>query len=222
MISSKYNKLLTIVLIIVILGIVALLIYLGIDFYHKSQETSEGEELLGQFDDYINEQRNTVSTPTGSVEVPVNDVQTGTGDNNNNDDTGNLPTYNGYLVEGKMEIPKIDLECVILEAKVDTIQIGVGRLYGPGLNEIGNNVIIGHNYRNGTLFSDNDKLEIGDKIYITDTQNRRVEYEIYRKYITDANDFDYAERDTNGKREISLSTCTDDVSARLILWAAEV
>ena len=28
-------------------------------------------------------------------------------------------------------------------------------------------------------------------------------------------------RDTNGKREISLTTCTDDTSKRLIIWAEE-
>ena len=29
-------------------------------------------------------------------------------------------------------------------------------------------------------------------------------------------------RDTNGKREISLTTCTDDTRDRLIIWAREV
>ena len=47
------------------------------------------------------------------------------------------------------------------------------------------------------------------------------EYVIYKKYQTDSNDFSYATRTTNGKREISVSTCTDDSSARLILWAKE-
>ena len=40
-------------------------------------------------------------------------------------------------------------------------------------------------------------------------------------YETDPNDSDYMLRDTNGKREISLSTCTDDASARLVIWAVE-
>jgi hypothetical protein len=28
-------------------------------------------------------------------------------------------------------------------------------------------------------------------------------------------------RDTEGRREISLQTCTDDSSGRIIIWAAE-
>ena len=28
-------------------------------------------------------------------------------------------------------------------------------------------------------------------------------------------------RDVSGRREISLQTCTDDSSARIIIWAAE-
>ncbi len=100
--------------------------------------------------------------------------------------------------------------------------VAVGFIYGPGLNEVGNNVIIGHNFRDGRFFSNNDKLSIGDKIYITDLSNRRLEYKITKKYITDANDFSYAVRDTKGKREISLSTCTDDVSGRLVIWAEEI
>ena len=72
-----------------------------------------------------------------------------------------------------------------------------------------------YNYING------QKLNEGDVIYLTDTSGKRVKYVIYKKYQTDSNDFSYATRTTNGKREISVSTCTDDSSARLILWAKE-
>ena len=41
-------------------------------------------------------------------------------------------------------------------------------------------------------------------------------------YQTSSTDFGYAQRDTAGKREVSLSTCTDDVKARLIVCAKEV
>ena len=48
-----------------------------------------------------------------------------------------------------------------------------------------------------------------------------VEYLVYESYITTDTDFDYAVRDTKGKREISLSTCTTDPSTRLIILARE-
>lgn len=224
--NSKYNKVLTVILVIVILGIIGLLVYMGIDYYKKSQETSESDEILGQLDEYLNEEGGTGVLPGGDntniINVPVNEVVPGNTTDGGNGSSNQQLTYKGYAVNGKIEIPRIDLEYPILEATVDTIQVAVGFLYGPGLNEVGNNVIIGHNFRDGRFFANNDKLSIGDKIYITDLSNRRVEYEITKKYITDANDFSYAVRDTNGKREISLSTCTDDVSGRLVIWAAEV
>lgn len=101
------------------------------------------------------------------------------------------------------------------------MEVGIAMLYGPGVNKVGNTVLAGHNYRNGTFFSNNKKLNEGDVIYLTDTSGKRVKYVIYKKYQTDSNDFSYATRTTNGKREISVSTCTDDSSARLLLWAKE-
>lgn len=85
----------------------------------------------------------------------------------------------------------------------------------------GNTVLVAHNYRNGTFFSNNKKLAVGDKIYITDSTGEKVEYTIYNTYITSDSDFSYATRDTAGKREISLSTCTNDSSKRLVIWAKE-
>ena len=53
-----------------------------------------------------------------------------------------------------------------------------------------------------------------------DTTNK-IEYTITKTYTTTDMDFSYATRDTNGKREISLTTCTNDVNARLVIWAKE-
>ena len=60
-----------------------------------------------------------------------------------------------------------------------------------------------------------------DKVYITDVYGDRVEYTIYNIYETSPDDSDFIMRETNGKREISLSTCTDNSKARLIIWAVE-
>ena len=60
-----------------------------------------------------------------------------------------------------------------------------------------------------------------DLIYITDNDGNRVKYKVYNTYETSSTDFDYATRETQGKREITLSTCTDDVKSRIIVWARE-
>ena len=121
-----------------------------------------------------------------------------------------------------IQIPKINLKYPILEKVTKkSLETSVAFLYGPGLNEVGNNVIIGHNYRNGTMFSNLKKLSNGDAIYITDLTGRKIKYIIYKIYRTSGDDASYMTRNTNGKREISLSTCTDDSKARTIVWAKE-
>ena len=83
-------------------------------------------------------------------------------------------------------------------------------LTGVGLNKPGVTVIAGHNYRNGLFFSDNAKLSEGDKIYIADNNGQTITYAIYKKYQTTPEDASFSTVDTNGKREIVLTTCTDD------------
>ena len=70
-----------------------------------------------------------------------------------------------------------------------------------GLNNEGNSVIIGHNYRNGTMFSNVDKLTNGDYIYITDMTGRKVKYQIYSVYRASGSESEYITRNTNGLRE---------------------
>ena len=68
-----------------------------------------------------------------------------------------------------MTIPEIDFEYPILEKVTkNSIETAVAFLYGTGINQPGNSVIVGHNYRNGLFFSNIHKLENGDKIYIKD------------------------------------------------------
>ncbi|MBQ7410173.1 MAG: sortase [Clostridia bacterium] len=127
-----------------------------------------------------------------------------------------------YEVKGTIEIPKTGIKYPVLDSVTKrSLEIAVGIAYGPGLNQVGNTIIYGHNYRNGLFFSDNKKLTSGDVIYITDQYGEKVTYEIYNIYQTTANDASYFTRDTEGRREISLQTCTDDSSGRIIIWAAE-
>ena len=126
---------------------------------------------------------------------------------------------------GTMEIPKINFKYPVLEEpSKKAIEVAVAVLYpvGQELNTPGNIVIFGHNYRNGLFFSNNKKLEIGDKIYITDNNNKKVTYTIYNKFETNSEDTSFYQRDTAGKAEITLSTCTDNSdNQRLIILARE-
>lgn len=155
---------------------------------------------------------------------------------NNNNNTLNTTTttrkkeyMEDYEIIGKIEIPKTGLKCNILdETTPRSLEIAVTKIYTTnGLNQEGNTVIYGHNYRNSLFFSKNNLLQKGDKIYITDADQNKVIYEVYNTFETTSSDTTFYARsasDTEGKREITLSTCTDDASStdrRLIVQARE-
>lgn len=216
MFESKYNKVLTVILVIAIIAIIALLAFFGYDVYKKLSSKKAVAEVIDDFNNSITNSEDN-NTNEESVLPILNDTVS--------EDTTNgtkTVTYKGYNVVGTIEIPKIDLKYPILERVTsDSIELAVAVLYGPGPNQVGNTVIVGHNYRNGSFFGSNDKLALNDKIYITDTSGSKIEYNIYNIYETSPDDADYITRDTNGKREISLSTCTDNSKQRLIIWAVE-
>lgn len=227
MFNSKYSKLLTAILVIAIIAIIGLLTYIAIDWYKAYTTNADITDGLDQFDGYINNiisntETNTVDNTIIDPNIDENVVVENTTGNTTGDTTTSAPTYKGFNMVGKIEIPKTNVEYPVLEEVTpNSIEASVAVLYGPGINQIGNTVIIGHNFRNGTFFSNNNRLSIGDEIYLTDLEGTRIKYTIYKKYITGTDDFDYAVRDTNGKREVTLSTCTDDGSERIIIWAEE-
>lgn len=230
MLNSKYSKVLTIILILAIVVIVGLLIFVGVDWYKAYSTAKDTQNSLGQFNSYIENNQNNDNNANfennidnnNIIEEPNNNnIIEEPSDNNNNSNSEGL-TYKGFKVAGVIEIPKTKVKYNVLDdPSAKAMEVGITIIYGPGLNQTGNTVLAGHNYRNGTFFSNNNKLSSGDKIYITDLSGKKVTYTIYKKYKTDPNDFSYATRNTNGKREISLTTCTDDSSARIIIWAKE-
>lgn len=133
-----------------------------------------------------------------------------------------VPTeYQGFATVGKIEIPKTGVNLPILnQVTVEGMKNAPCLLYATGdLNQKGNNLIAGHNFRNNTLFSNNKELNLGDKIYITTLDGNQVEYTIYSKFITTPEDVSYIKRDTQNKPEITLSCCTDDDVDRIVILA---
>lgn len=225
MLETKYEKLLTIILSIVVIAVLILLGFLGYDVAKKYSIKKTVAEVLNKFDDSIENNEDQNNSTVENVTVSNVEVDNANNSNNSNSSNGSGKTiqFQGYNVVGKMEIPAIDLEYHILEkATPSSIEAALAVQYtANGLNEVGNTLIVGHNYRNGSFFGSNDKLQLGDKVYITDTTGRRIKYNIYNIYETSPEDGDFIMRDTNGKREVSLSTCTDNSKARLIIWAVE-
>lgn len=224
MLNSKYNKILTVILVIVVVVIFGLLGFWGYQTYKKYFLEKDIDTALEEFNQTItNTSNNKKNEFTGSDIINFTAIDNGVSNTSTSgNSTSDVVTYEGFTVVGRMEIPKIDLDLPVLErATKNSLEKSIGILTGPGLNKVGNTIIVGHNYRNGTFFSRNSELKNGDEIYITDTTGTRIEYKIYNIYTTSSEDSEYITRDTAGKREISLSTCTDDSNYRLVIWASE-
>lgn len=230
MFEKKYGNFLTIILIIVIIAIIGLLAFFGYDIYRKYYIDKDAQEAVSGFDssrNEINNNNNNIVNNTANNEV-VGDVLNflqnieSNGSNNSNNSNGSTYKYKGFVMLGHIEIPKTNIKYPILkETSGKALETSVTYLSGPGLNQVGNSVIVGHNYRNGLFFSDNKKLANGDKIYITDESGTKLTYTIYNKYETTPEDASYLSRDTAGARELTLSTCTDDSKARTIIYAKQ-
>lgn len=225
--NSKYSSFLTILLVVIIIAIVGIIGFLGFKYYETYVVKNNSEEFVDTFGD----QTQSNSNNNTSVILPTIDddenmfegVEEGTnnsGGGSSNKD--NRPKYNGFSTTGTIEIPATNLKSPIIarsEYSPKALETAVVELYGPGLNQVGVTTISGHNYRNGTFFSNNKKLNIGDRIFITDLSGKRLSYTIYDKFEAEENYSDYMVKDTQGAIEIALSTCTDDAKARIIILA---
>ena len=211
-------------------GVIVLLGFLGYDVYKKNTTKREIAKVIEDYDTALNsiDDNNSI----GNTELPDIDAkptENVTTNPNTNTTTGGNKTrktqYKGYNVEGKIQIPAINLEYPILEKmSTQSLATSVVALYpsGDNINQPGNTVIVGHNYRNGLFFSNLKKLSVGDKVYITDYRGTSITYTIYNKFEASESDTSFYDRDTAGKAEITLSTCTDASNdQRTIIFAKQ-
>lgn len=228
--NSKYGNLLTVILVITIIAIFGIVGIIGYRIYNAYSIETGATQAATQFEQNVqqnqNQNNNEVSEEQNNIKNDISGIE-GTITNNSSETTkpnqNTTTKYKGFDVVGTIQIPAIDLKYPILEKlSKKSLETSVVLLYtSQGLNKEGNSVIIGHNYRNGTMFSNVKKLTNGDYIYITDASGNKVRYTVYSIYRASGSESDYMTRNTNGKREISLSTCTDDSKARTIVLAKE-
>ena len=125
-----------------------------------------------------------------------------------------------YYTIGVINIPSINVNYPILSTYTDELlKIAPCKFHGPNPNEVGNLCIAGHNYRNTKFFSKVPTLELGDKIEITDLSGRMLTYTVYDKFIVNPDELECTSQLTNGKKEITLITCTNDNKQRHIIKA---
>ena len=233
----KFNFILSIFLVVVL---ISFYIYAEYD-RNKSEETS-----LGIMDEFNNEVQEDNTIAKNNVLVVVLSDTTGNNEEvvidntNNSTDTGAQQVANRrttqtttegyrYATIATISIPKINLQYPILDGETDSeaetealLKISPTKFWGSNPNEVGNFCIVGHNYRNSKFFSKVPTLENGDIIEITDLEGRTLRYSIYNKYEVVPEDLSCTSQLTNGKKEITVITCTNDSKMRVIVKARAV
>lgn len=134
-----------------------------------------------------------------------------------------------YTTVAVIEIPKLNIIYPVIysndtsdKTTEELLKISVVKYWGPNANEQGNFCIVGHNYHNKRFFSKASTLKDGDIIYITDTNNKTLEYKVYDNYVVEPDDLKCTSQLTNGKTDITLITCTMTGKQRTIIKARAI
>lgn len=159
---NKKSKILGGILIAVIIILIVTLAFIGYKMLNPKKESSEVEQ---QAEQKVLSGSGQKSNSTGGE---LSSIETSS-------KSKAKKKLEDYEIIGAIEIPKTGLKCDILnEVTKRSIEIAVATIYSTGgLNQPGNTVIYGHNYRNSLFFSKNDELSVGDKIYITDEEGNK-------------------------------------------------
>lgn len=196
-----------IISIIILMTIISLMIWLVIEKYQDTKIPVR-EQQITSIENNIEENTIIVSKQNTNKqkEYPKEEI---------------IQEYKGYDVCAKLEIPSIKLETYVLKNySVHALNISVTKFWGANPNQIGNFCIAGHNFKNSNMFSNLKKLEIGEKIYVTDNDIGEVEYTIYNIEKVIPENVECLDQDTKN-REVTLITCTSDSSLRIIVQAKE-
>lgn len=128
-----------------------------------------------------------------------------------------------YSTDAILNIPSLEINYPVLNKTTnELLKISITKFWGGDPNKVGNYVIVGHNYRNKKMLGRLSEIQLGDKIELTDFEGKTLEYEVYDKYIVEPDDTACTSQETDGKKEVTLITCTNYGTQRLIVKAKEI
>ena len=136
-----------------------------------------------------------------------------------------VSTSNGksYESEAIFEYPKLGIKYPILTDDSDaSLKISLCKFWGPSPNSEGNYVIVGHNYKSGKMFGKLYQAQNGDNVTLKDYSGNEVVYKVYDMYTVDPSDLGCTSQMTNGKKELTLITCTEYGQKRRVIKCVEI
>lgn len=134
--------------------------------------------------------------------------------------TSSSVSYSGFTILGKISIPKIGFNSVIIkENTYKAMNVGIVLSYGDAINVEGGYVLSGHNFRGQNVFFYNIRnLKPGDIVQITDTSGVRLDYTVYETLRNvDPTETSYL-NDFDGYH-VTLVTCENGGKARIVVKA---
>ena len=229
----KFNFFLSVFLVCIL---ISLCIYAEYD-RNKSEEVSQ--EIMSEFN--IDTVQEDTTIAKNNILIVVLDEEEQIEENTSSEEIiTNTPAPNQQTVQttsqgykyttiATINIPKINVQYPILDGETDSeqetealLKISPTKFWGANPNEVGNFCIVGHNYRNSKFFSKLPTLVNGDVIEITDSSGRTLRYSVYNKYEVIPEDLSCTSQLTNGAKEITVITCTNDSKMRVIVKARAV
>ncbi len=143
-------------------------------------------------------------------------------ENNNTSDSVTYTTSNGekYDVIATLNIPSLGIEYPVLSStSTELLKVALNKYWGAAPNQVGNMVIVGHNYKNTKFFSKLPNIQIGSIVKITDISGRTLDYKVYETDVIDPYDNSCTSQLTDGHTEITLITCYNNGTQRFIAKA---
>lgn len=230
----------------IILAIILFSYYVYAEYQRNEEDKSD--EILAGIEVVENQEENDDSTvkledgvlvvaldnipeDTEAQEIDLKELMSANKNAGTKLDTKVHKTKNGakYTTVAVIEIQKINIIYPVIYSEdtsnkttEDLLRLSVVKYWGPEANEQGNFCIVGHNYHNKRFFSKISTLKTGDSIYLTDTNNQTLEYQVYDKHVIEPDDLKCTTQITNGQTEITLITCTMTGKQRTVVKARAV
>ena len=224
----SYNKVhnskeVSIPLIWIVLPLIILVIFFPFNISAKGSEKNTTNELQSESikENVIKSENNILSIEPNNTEKieekeeikseEDKNSETVIRDNTNVKNSNKIYTAsNGetYSIIGILDIPSLNIKYGILStSSTALLKISLNRYWGAYPNEVGNMVVVGHNYKNNKFFSNLSKINIDDIVKITDNSGQTLDYVVYDTDVIDPYDNTCTSQLTDGRKEITLITC---------------
>ena len=123
---------------------------------------------------------------------------------------------------GIIEIPKINIYYPVFSyLSEENLKVSPCKLYGSKSEDNTNICIAGHNYNNDMFFSNIDKLQNGDEIYIYNNNGFKYIYKVFEKYELKEDDLSPIYNYNKNEKTLTLITCNNLNNNRIIIKAKQ-